>query len=135
MGNVCSGGEGTKKKGVKNKSSSTPMSSVQAVKPVLVIGSTGNIGNATVTALAAKGTPTRAGVRDPASEKAVKLASLEGVEVVSAAHKRPTHILPLATAEPHPLFEEIPFIVRATNVSALHRSCRSYPRPLRFKPI
>jgi hypothetical protein len=65
----------------------TPMSSVQAVKPVLVIGSTGNIGNATVTALAAKGTPTRAGVRDPASEKAAKLASLEGVEVVSAAYK------------------------------------------------
>jgi uncharacterized protein YbjT (DUF2867 family) len=63
------------------------MSSVQAVKPVLVIGSTGNIGNATVTALAAKGTPTRAGVRDPASEKAAKLASLEGVEVVSAAYK------------------------------------------------
>lgn len=52
--------------------------------PVLVIGSTGNVGNSTVNFLSAKGVATRAGVRDPASDKAVALAKLTGVDVVKA---------------------------------------------------
>ena len=52
--------------------------------PVLVLGSTGHVGNATINALVARGVATRAGTRDPSSEKAVALAALAGVEVVKA---------------------------------------------------
>ena len=50
----------------------------------LIIGSTGNVGFATVSALAAKGKQVRAGVRDTGSEKARELAALVGVELVHA---------------------------------------------------
>jgi len=54
------------------------------VKPVLILGSSGNVGFATVNALSSNGTTTRAGVRDPSSEKAKQLAALANVEVVAA---------------------------------------------------
>ena len=49
---------------------------------ILVIGSTGNVGNATVNALSSKGIKTRAGVRDPSTDKALALKALSNVEVV-----------------------------------------------------
>ena len=54
------------------------------VKHVLILGSSGNVGFATVNALSSNGTTTRAGVRDPSSEKAKQLAALANVEVVAA---------------------------------------------------
>ena len=55
-----------------------------AQPPVLVLGATGNVGAATVQELSKKGIPTRAGVRDPSSNKAANLAGLDGVDVVKA---------------------------------------------------
>jgi uncharacterized protein YbjT (DUF2867 family) len=63
-----------------------------------VIGSTGNVGTATIHALAAKGIPTRAGVRDPTSEKAVALAALDGVVVVEADLSNPSTLAGAMTA-------------------------------------
>jgi uncharacterized protein YbjT (DUF2867 family) len=51
---------------------------------VLVLGATGSIGAAVVAALSERGVATRAGVRDPTSEKAVGLGNLKGVELVQA---------------------------------------------------
>lgn len=64
---------------------------------VLVLGSTGHVGNATVHALATKGIATRAGARDPASEKAAALAVLKGVEVVKADLGEPSTLAPAMT--------------------------------------
>lgn len=52
--------------------------------PILVIGATGNVGFATVTALAKRGLQVRAATRNPASEKAKNLAALDNVTVVKA---------------------------------------------------
>jgi uncharacterized protein YbjT (DUF2867 family) len=51
--------------------------------PVLVIGSTGNVGMATIQSLSTSGVPTRAGVRDVKSDKAIQLAALDNVTVRS----------------------------------------------------
>ena len=51
---------------------------------VLVVGSTGNVGAATVRSLVAKGITVRAGCRNVESDKAKALAALDNVEVVHA---------------------------------------------------
>eukprot|EP00036_Acanthoecidae_sp_10tr_P019574 CAMPEP_0206304004 /NCGR_PEP_ID=MMETSP0106_2-20121207/9525_1 /ASSEMBLY_ACC=CAM_ASM_000206 /TAXON_ID=81532 /ORGANISM="Acanthoeca-like sp., Strain 10tr" /LENGTH=148 /DNA_ID=CAMNT_0053734809 /DNA_START=126 /DNA_END=569 /DNA_ORIENTATION=+ len=53
-------------------------------KTVLVIGATGNVGTATVSALSSRGIVTRAGARDPSSDKAKALATQPHVESVRA---------------------------------------------------
>jgi len=50
---------------------------------VLVIGSTGNVGTATIRALSANGVATRAGVRDTTSVKATELDALDHITVSS----------------------------------------------------
>jgi len=49
---------------------------------VLVVGSTGHVGQATIRALVAKGARVKAGCRNPESEKASTLAALDGVVAV-----------------------------------------------------
>eukprot|EP00004_Rigifila_ramosa_P010359 TRINITY_DN221_c0_g1_i8.p1 TRINITY_DN221_c0_g1~~TRINITY_DN221_c0_g1_i8.p1 ORF type:complete len:414 (-),score=90.25 TRINITY_DN221_c0_g1_i8:59-1258(-) len=55
------------------------------VSSVAVFGASGNVGAATVKALAAKNLKVRAGIRNPDSDKAQPLKALAGVEVVAAS--------------------------------------------------
>lgn len=52
---------------------------------IAIIGSSGNVGFATIQALSEKGVPVRAGVRNTSTDKAKALASLDNVEVVEAS--------------------------------------------------
>jgi len=65
------------------------MAATTAAAPVVVLGSTGNIGQATIKALSAKGIATRAGVRDTSSDKASALAALEHISTVTADLGKP----------------------------------------------
>lgn len=79
------------------------------VKPIIVLGSSGNVGKATLAALSAAGVPAKAGVRDPSPDnpKNAPLLAMSGITLAQADMSKPETLAP-AIAEGSTVFVATP---------------------------
>ncbi len=79
------------------------------VKPIIVLGSSGNVGKATLAALSAAGVPATAGVRDasPDNPKNAPLLAMSGISLAQADMSKPETLAP-AIAEGSTVFVATP---------------------------